>query len=62
MSNSIKNFSPKTPVILFSGQYPLLIEDKVNNQINCDHVLYKPFAKRDIIESLKLFFDVSGAS
>jgi CheY-like chemotaxis protein len=62
MSAALKNLTPEIPVILFSGQYPQLMEDKMDNRIPCDHVLYKPFAKHDIIESLKLFLDVSGAS
>jgi CheY-like chemotaxis protein len=62
LSTALKNLAPEIPVILFSGQYPQLMEDKMDNRIPCDHVLYKPFAKHDIIESLKLFLDVSGAS
>jgi CheY-like chemotaxis protein len=62
LSTALKNLAPEIPVILCSGQYPQLMEDKMDNRISCDHVLYKPFAKNDIIESIRLFLDVSGAS
>ena len=55
LSAAIKRLDSSVPVVLFSGQYPNLVEDKVENQIECDHVLYKPFIQVDIIESVRMF-------
>jgi CheY-like chemotaxis protein len=55
MAEAIKKLDASIPIILFSGQMPNLIDDKLENRITCDHVLYKPFAQADIIESIGLF-------
>jgi CheY-like chemotaxis protein len=55
LSAAIKKLDPSMPVVLFSGQYPNLVEDKLENKIECDHVLYKPFIQVDIVESLRMF-------
>jgi CheY-like chemotaxis protein len=55
LAEAIKTINPQTPVILISGQYPNLMIDKLDNKLHCDHVLYKPFARADLIESLYLF-------
>ena len=55
LAEAVKSLNPNTPVILISGQYPNLMTDKLDHKLKCDHVLYKPFASADIIESLNLF-------
>jgi CheY-like chemotaxis protein len=57
MAEAIKEINHKTPIILFSGQYPDLLWDKMDNKLKCDHVLFKPLQKSDILESVTLFLD-----
>ena len=54
LADKIKAASPSIPVILFSGQLPNLLEEFQEKRIKADHVLYKPFATNDILESLTL--------
>jgi two-component system response regulator VicR len=55
LSHTIKKRNPNLPIILFSGQYPDLVEDLIEKKLQCDHVLFKPFVQMDIVESLRLF-------
>lgn len=54
LADKIKAARPNIPVILFSGQFPALFEEFQEKRIKADHVLYKPFATNDILESLTL--------
>jgi two-component system chemotaxis response regulator CheY len=60
MAEALKKLDSSIPIILFSGLMPNLIEDKLENRITCDHVLYKPFAQSDILESINLFLTPQG--
>jgi DNA-binding response OmpR family regulator len=60
MAEAIKKLDASVPIILFSGLMPNLIEDKLENRITCDHVLYKPFVQADILESINLFLPPQG--
>jgi CheY-like chemotaxis protein len=57
MAKAIKEINHKTPIILFSGQYPDLLWDKMDNKLKCDHVLFKPLQQIDVLESVNLFLD-----
>lgn len=54
LTDKVKAINPNLPIILFSGQLPNLFEDFQQKRIKADHVLYKPFATNDILESLTL--------
>jgi YesN/AraC family two-component response regulator len=55
LAKAVKSMNKNTPVILISGQYPNLMADKMSHKFECDHILYKPFSKSDVIESIHLF-------
>lgn len=57
MAEAIKEINHNTPIILFSGQYPDLLWDLMDNKLQCDQVLFKPLQKSDILESVNLFLD-----
>ena len=55
LAKKIKEISPKTPIVLVSGRFPDLLDRHYDGELQCDQVLYKPFTRVDIIQSLSLF-------
>jgi CheY-like chemotaxis protein len=55
MAAAMKRIDRAVPVVLFSGQMPNLVQDRLNNVVDADHVLYKPFSNEDIATSVGLF-------
>ena len=54
LAEQIKKLEPNMPIIVFSGQYTNLLQDRIDGILKCDHVLYKPFAQKDVLESVHL--------
>lgn len=54
LSEEIRKIDPNGKIIIFSGEYPSLLEDCSDGRIKCDLVLYKPFAQKDILETVLL--------
>ena len=51
----IKELSPSTPIILVSGRFTDLLDRHYDGELKCDQVLYKPFTRTDILQSIALF-------
>ncbi len=51
----IKELSPSTPIILVSGRFTDLLDRHYDGELKCDQVLYKPFTRIDILQSIALF-------
>jgi two-component system, OmpR family, response regulator VanR len=51
----IKKLSPETPIILVSGRFTDLLDRHHEGELTCDQVLYKPFTRVDIVQTLSLY-------
>ena len=54
LTEEIKKIAPSTKIVIFSGRYTSLLEDCSDGILKCDHVLYKPFAQKDVLETVLL--------
>ncbi|MCX6119564.1 MAG: response regulator [Proteobacteria bacterium] len=57
LAQAMKESQKEVPIILISGKYFDLIEHQITKKILADHVLYKPIAPADIVESIGLLLE-----
>jgi CheY-like chemotaxis protein len=60
MAIKIKALAPDLPIILVSGRFNDLIDKHYTGEIKCDQVLYKPFTKTDIIQTVSMYLAEKG--
>ena len=58
----VKDIAPDLPIVLVSGRFTDLIDMHRAGEFKCDRILYKPFTKWDILQTLSFFNSDDGSN